>query len=56
MPSVVRDKKDNHVIAAAVAERCTYIITGDKDLLELESYHDIAIIRPTEFLEVVGTK
>lgn len=54
LPAVVRDKKDNHIIAAAVANGCDYIITGDKDLLELESYRGIAIIRPAEFLELVG--
>ena len=32
----VRDVKDKHVIAAAIAANCDYILTGDNDLLELK--------------------
>lgn len=51
----LRDPKDNHVLEAAIAVKCDFVITGDKDLLELISYQGIAIIRPSEFLEAVGS-
>lgn len=52
----VRDPKDMHVLEAAVTGNCAYIVTGDKDLLELENYQGTAILRPAEFLEIVDEK
>lgn len=31
----VRDEDDRHVLAAAIASKCEFIVTGDRDLLEL---------------------
>jgi len=50
-PLAVRDPKDMHVLQAALAERCEIIITGDQDLLELESFKGIDIITPSKFLD-----
>ncbi|MBI4450825.1 putative toxin-antitoxin system toxin component, PIN family [Candidatus Woesearchaeota archaeon] len=47
---VVRDPKDNHVIACAMAAKTDYIITRDKDLLSLKEYAEIKIVTPEEFL------
>ena len=41
---MVRDKYDRHVLAAAVASNCDLIITGDKDLLVLDSCRNIRIL------------
>ncbi len=41
---VVRDKDDNRVLEAAVEGDCDFIITGDRDLLELCKYKKIKII------------
>ena len=49
----VRDVDDNRVLEAAVTGKCKYIITGDKDLLELKSYHQITILKPGDFLELL---
>lgn len=54
--NVVRDVDDNRVLEAAVAGKCQYIITGDKDLLDLKSYNRIIILTPTDFLKSLGTK
>lgn len=46
---VVRDKDDNRVLEAAIAGRCQYIITGDKDLLDLKIYKKITILNPEDY-------
>lgn len=50
---VIRDDTDNRVLEAAVEGNCQYIITGDKDLLELSKYKNIKIITVSEFLEAI---
>ncbi len=54
--NVVRDIDDNHVLEAAVEGKCQYIITGDKDLLDLKSYNQITILTPSDFLELLEKK
>jgi len=49
-----RDTDDNKFIEAAILGKCSFIVTGDKDLLVLESYENIKIVKPTEFLELVS--
>ena len=38
LPAVCRDQDDNHVLQLAEYIQANYIITGDKDLLILESF------------------
>lgn len=52
----VRDVDDNRVLEAAIAGKCQYIITGDRDLLDLKSYHQIKILTPSDFLELLDRK
>lgn len=49
---VYRDKKDNKFIELAICSVADYILTGDEDLLILNPYHGISIIRPRQFLEI----
>jgi putative PIN family toxin of toxin-antitoxin system len=49
--NIVRDKDDNRVLEAAVQGKCQYIITGDKDLLELKIYQEIKIVTSEIFLK-----
>jgi len=46
---VCRDPDDDVVLGMAVAGRCDAIVTGDKDLLDLVRYRDIAIVSPRGF-------
>lgn len=48
--NIVRDRDDNRVLEAAVEGGCDYIVTGDRDLLELGKYKKIKIVTPTQFL------
>lgn len=50
-PAVSRDPDDDRVLETALVGDCSHIITGDKDLLSLNSYQGIQIVTPTEFLQ-----
>lgn len=49
---IVRDEDDNRVIEAAIEGGCDYIITGDKELLELGIFRKIRIITSDQFLKI----
>lgn len=42
--SILVDDGDNRVLEAAVEGKCDFIVTGDKDLLELGRYKGIKIV------------
>ena len=45
-----RDVKDNKFLELALSGNAKFIITGDKDLLVLDGFHDIRIISAGDFL------
>lgn len=49
-----RDPKDNKFLEVAISGNASYIITGDKDLLELNPFRGITILNPQDFLQVVS--
>jgi predicted nucleic acid-binding protein len=51
LTDVVRDADDNHVIAASLESCAQFIVTGDRDLLTLESFNGIPILTLAAFLE-----
>jgi predicted nucleic acid-binding protein len=46
---VCRDPDDDVVLGTAVAGRCDAIVTGDKDLLGLVRFREIAVVSPRDF-------
>ena len=50
---VTGDPEDDIVLATAVVGRATYLVTGDKGLLNLGSCADVLIVSPREFLQVL---
>jgi len=50
---VVRDPKDNHIIACALAAKADCIVTRDKDLLVLKEHSRIRIMTPEEFIQAI---
>ena len=50
----LRDAKDEHVLELAVAARCDYIITFNKDDFRGVEQFGIHVIGPKEFLEKIG--
>ena len=49
--SICRDEPDNRVLESAVDGRADCIITGDKHLLNLQSFEGIKIVTVTDFLK-----
>lgn len=46
-----RDEKDNKFLELAVSGDAKYIVSGDRDLLDLGEYQNIEILSPSQFLE-----
>jgi putative PIN family toxin of toxin-antitoxin system len=51
--SLCRDKSDIHVLGLAERSSAQYIITGDKDLLDVASYKKTKIVTPREFWTIL---
>ncbi len=51
-PSACRDTNDLHVLGLAQHVSVSFIVTGDKDLLDLVQYRDTRIVTPREFWAV----
>jgi len=50
--SVCRDEDDNRVLECAMDGEASYIVTGDKDLLDLKSFEGIKIAKVSDFLQL----
>ncbi len=55
LTAVCRDPEDNRVLECALESRAQYIVSGDKDLLELKEFRGIRIVRAAEFLSLLAT-
>ena len=51
---VCRDPYDDQFLTAAINSGAVWLVTGDKDLLDLGTYRCITIVTPQEFLASVG--
>jgi len=49
-----RDPDDNMVIETALIGGADFIVSGDKDLLVLEKYESVKIVKPADLLEFIG--
>ncbi|MDP3993492.1 MAG: putative toxin-antitoxin system toxin component, PIN family [bacterium] len=47
--NVVSDPEDNKLIESAVSAGAEYLITNDKEVLDIDEYHGTKIITPEEF-------
>ncbi|AFZ49220.1 putative toxin-antitoxin system toxin component, PIN family [Dactylococcopsis salina] len=54
--SICRDPKDNKFLELAVSGNASYIVTGDKDLLELHPFQDVLILTPADFIRYFAQK
>jgi uncharacterized protein len=51
---VQEDPTDNRILECAAAADSEYLVTGDKHLLKLGQFGAARIVRPAEFLEILG--
>jgi putative PIN family toxin of toxin-antitoxin system len=54
VPSTLRDRDDIHVLACALGACADAIVTGDKDLLSMETFKGIPILTARQALEKLG--
>jgi uncharacterized protein len=54
IPPVVRDPKDDYLLAYALVGRADYLVTGDRDLLDLPPLAGLAIVTPAAFAAALG--
>lgn len=50
--NICRDAKDNMFLELSLCGDADYLVTGDKDLLEVKEFKGTKIIKPKEFLEM----
>jgi putative PIN family toxin of toxin-antitoxin system len=53
IPAIVRDYKDDYLVAYSVVYHADYLVTGDKDLLTLQQIEQVKIITPGEFAHLM---
>ena len=53
--SSVRDEKDLYLLSLAETVPVDFILTGDKDLLVLQSHNQTKIVTYNEFTAIIGT-
>lgn len=52
-PVIHQDPEDDKFLACALASQASFIVSGDRHLLELGAYENILIITPREFLRKI---
>jgi putative PIN family toxin of toxin-antitoxin system len=57
VPRVVRDPKDDYLLAYAVLERADFLVTGDRDLLALDGEIErLRIVTAVAFLQLLDER
>ncbi len=51
---VKADPADDKILEAAVAGKSEFLVSGDRHLLDIKKYKGIKIVKPTEFLNLLG--
>ncbi len=55
IPSIVRDAKDDYLVAHSLIEKVDFLVSGDKDLLSLGGVDHVRIVSPTDFVLLLDT-
>ena len=50
---VCRDPADDKFISCALSASASYIVSGDKDLCDLNRYKSVRIVTPSDFFKIV---
>lgn len=49
----LRDPKDDYLLEVAIISKSKYLITGDKDFLDLKNYNDIEFVNYKKFIDEI---
>ncbi len=53
IPTVVRDRNDDYLLAICEACDAHFLVTGDDDLLSLEIYKNTTIVSMSQFIKLL---
>ena len=56
LPGITRDPKGDAIVACAREGKADYIVSGDRDLLDLRAHEGIRIVTPREFVEILASE
>ena len=51
---ITEDPPDNRILECAVAGHANLIVSGNRHLLRLRTYEEIGIVRPRDFMRMLG--
>jgi predicted nucleic acid-binding protein len=54
--TVLGDRPDNRILECAIEARADLVVTGDRHMLEIKKFEDIAIVRLADFLRMFPEK
>jgi putative PIN family toxin of toxin-antitoxin system len=54
--AVIRDPNDDMILACAIKAKAAYVLSRDKDLLDLQTYGRVKIVSPEDFLTLLRKK
>jgi putative PIN family toxin of toxin-antitoxin system len=54
--NVCGDPDDDRILAAAIDASCSYLVSGDSDLLAVKEYRGVYMITPRELVNVIAAK
>lgn len=49
----IKDKDDFAILSAAITANCDYLVTGDKELVELGEIKEMKILLPRDFINIL---
>lgn len=51
--AVIRDPNDDMILACAIKAKAAYVVSRDKDLLDLQTYRRVEIVSPEHFIALL---
>jgi len=54
--NVIADPSDNRLLEAAIAGHADYIVSGDRDVVNLDQYQGIQVVTPARFDAILSTE
>ena len=55
-PTILRDPDDDHVLACALAAEVEWIVSGDRDLLDIGTFRGMPIVTAAQAVRIVASR